>query len=73
MRFRGYECEAHLVVTKDGYILVLHRITSRRDRPVEDASKRPVLLMHGCMLSSEVWVCHPNPSQSYAFVLADMG
>ncbi|KAJ3164652.1 cholesterol esterase [Irineochytrium annulatum] len=37
-------------------------------------SARPVVLLwHGFMMCSEVWVCLPNPSQNLAFMLADAG
>ncbi|KAJ3407861.1 cholesterol esterase [Chytridiales sp. JEL 0842] len=40
--------------------------TTPKARPV-------VLLYHGFMMCSEVWVCVPNPSQNLPFVLADAG
>ncbi|KAJ3110630.1 cholesterol esterase [Phlyctochytrium bullatum] len=37
-------------------------------------SQKPVVLLwHGFMMCSEVWVCSPSPSQNLAFVLADAG
>ncbi|KAI8853606.1 Alpha/Beta hydrolase protein [Chytridium lagenaria] len=37
-------------------------------------SQRPVVLLwHGFMMCSEVWVCTPSPSQNLAFALADAG
>lgn len=47
----GLPCEEHSVCTKDGYVLVLHRIPPRRG--VHGAP--PVLLQHGLMMSSEAW------------------
>ncbi|EPZ32360.1 hypothetical protein O9G_002200 [Rozella allomycis CSF55] len=66
---RGFECEEHLVVTEDGYILVLHRIVPA----VKKKAGKPVLFMHGFMMNSEVWVCHPGENQSLTFELASRG
>ena len=48
---RGYACEEHLVVTQDGYFLVLFRIV-KKQQGTSTASKKPkpaVLCMHGFM------------------------
>ncbi len=46
-----YFCEVdyHYTTTKDNYVLCMHRLPNE-GKPV-------VLLWHGCMMSSEVWVC----------------
>lgn len=45
----GYPAEAHVVVTKDGYLLTIHRI------PAPEGST-PVFLQHGLLGSSADWV-----------------
>ncbi|KXS14323.1 alpha/beta-hydrolase [Gonapodya prolifera JEL478] len=35
--------------------------------------KPVVLLWHGFMMCSEVWICHPSRDRSLAFTLADLG
>lgn len=82
---RGYGAELHTCVTQDGYLLVMHRITTTRasSTPLSRVSSnqsirssnapasKVVFLMHGCMMSSDVWVCHPR--DNLAFTLADAG
>lgn len=49
----GYPFESHYVVTKDGYILNLHRIPSGRSGKTNE---NVVLLQHGLWTSSMQWV-----------------
>ncbi|KAG7210308.1 hypothetical protein KM043_011849 [Ampulex compressa] len=66
----GYNGEAHRVVTKDNYILQLHRITGRKGAATKD---RPaIFLMHGLLASSAAWLL-TGPSKSLAYFLADVG
>ena len=53
-------------MTKDGYILTLHRI------PSYEAPPRVVFLQHGLMSSSADWVL-TGPDHALAFLLADAG
>lgn len=46
---RGFAAEVHEVITKDGYILTLHRVVN----PKLDKPGYPVLLMHGTNGSAE--------------------
>jgi len=48
IRRAGYPAEAHIIETKDGYLLTLHRIPGK--------GQRPVLLQHGLLCSSADWV-----------------
>ncbi|KGG52199.1 triglyceride lipase-cholesterol esterase [Mitosporidium daphniae] len=79
-RCEGYAAEEHLCLTDDGFILTLHRIRKSGfssiipgNEPATFSKPSPILLMHGCMMSSDVWVCTPLKSLSYAFILLDMG
>lgn len=49
IRKAGYPAEAHIVQTKDGYLLTLHRIPGDKSQP-------PVFLQHGFLCSSADWV-----------------
>ncbi|KAH9912173.1 triacylglycerol lipase [Fomitopsis serialis] len=73
----GYTHEEHVVLTKDGYLLGLHRLPFRRG---EDSGRRgastgkPVVyLHHGLLMNSEVWICLTDPARSLAFTLVELG
>lgn len=63
IRKAGYPAEAHIVQTKDGYLLTLHRIPSNKDQP-------PVLLQHGFLCSSADWVI-PDKDKGLGTTLID--
>ncbi|KAF3940584.1 hypothetical protein ABW19_dt0208958 [Dactylella cylindrospora] len=75
----GYQAEEHIVQTKDGYLLGLHRIPRAKDevKPKRGEKGRPkkgvVYLHHGLMMNSEVWVCNLQPEKCLPFVLAEQG
>ncbi|EKM80741.1 hypothetical protein AGABI1DRAFT_71247 [Agaricus bisporus var. burnettii JB137-S8] len=73
----GYIHEEHVVMTKDGYLLGLHRLPGkrgeRRDKPGSSTGKPVVYLHHGLLMNSEIWVCLTSPERSLAFVLAENG
>ncbi|CDW61280.1 gastric triacylglycerol lipase [Trichuris trichiura] len=68
---RGYACQEHSVVTKDGYILTMQRLASTRDAGM-NKTVEPVILQHGLLQSSVDWVIN-YPNQSLGFLLADAG
>ncbi|KAK2459481.1 hypothetical protein APHAL10511_008515 [Amanita phalloides] len=66
----GYTVEEHPVTTKDGFILLLHRVLTKEG----NMFNRPVVyLHHGFCMTSEVWVCLTEPSRCLAFVLVEKG
>ncbi|RYC53860.1 hypothetical protein CHU98_g12347 [Xylaria longipes] len=76
----GYAAEEHVVQTKDGYLLGLHRLAWRKgeeDTKVNDGpasvKKRVVYLHHGLLMNSEVWVCQTDEQRSLPFVLVEHG
>ncbi|KAK6504311.1 cholesterol esterase [Arthrobotrys conoides] len=75
----GYEAEEHIVQTKDGYLLGLHRIPRAKDEPKPKRGEKGkekkgvVYLHHGLMMNSEVWVCNLHPEKCLPFVLAEQG
>lgn len=64
--------EAHEVVTKDGYILEMHRIPHGLTNLNPDPNRPVVLLMHGLLCSSADWVV-TGTDKGLAFILADLG
>lgn len=76
----GYTAEEHVVQTRDGYLLGVHRLAWRKgeeDRRVNNGPnstpKRVVYLHHGLLMNSEVWVCQTDVERSLPFVLVDRG
>jgi Partial alpha/beta-hydrolase lipase region len=66
---KGYPCEEHKVITKDGYILGIFRIPHGQNSSIRG---RSVLLQHGLFDASVTWVMN-FPDQSLGFILADAG
>lgn len=55
----GYPCEAHVVITEDGYLLTIHRIPCGRigcEHVGKRGSGQPVFLQHGLLSSSADWL-----------------
>ncbi|KAH9950564.1 triacylglycerol lipase [Amylocystis lapponica] len=73
----GYVFEEHVVLTKDGYLLGLHRLPSKkgeRRRSTGSSNGKPVVyLHHGLLMNSEVWVCLTESQRSVAFTLVELG
>ncbi|XP_064488889.1 gastric triacylglycerol lipase-like [Ornithodoros turicata] len=69
---KGYPFERHLVTTKDGYIIEMHRIPHGRKPCQELCHRTPVFLMTGLMADSTTFVLD-FPEQSLGFVLPDNG
>ncbi|XP_066583639.1 lipase 3-like [Prorops nasuta] len=61
----GYRAEAHLVATKDGYLLTMHRIRGSE-------KSLPIFLQHGLLGSSADWVIS-GKEKGLAYMLADRG
>ena len=66
---KGYPCEEHKVITRDGYILGVFRIPYGR---TSSTRGRPVLLQHGLLDAAVTWVMN-FPDQSLGYILADTG
>ena len=73
----GYIPEEHVVLTKDGYLLGLHRLPSRtgetKTNPGTSTGKPVVYLHHGLLMNSEVWVCLTDAERCLPFVLVERG
>jgi len=71
---RGYPVEDHRVITPDGFVLSMQRITGRRYSPGSPNIAKPVvLLQHGLEDNSFTWVANEVVEQSLGFILADAG
>ncbi|CAK9799472.1 Lipase 3 [Anthophora quadrimaculata] len=64
----GYPAEAHVVLTDDGYLLMMHRIPGKPGAPT-------IYLQHGIIGSSADWILNAiqGNENSLAFLLADAG
>ncbi|KAF8761601.1 alpha/beta-hydrolase lipase region [Rhizoctonia solani] len=73
----GYTSESHVVQTKDGYMLGLHRLPNAQNErslhPGARTRKPVVYLHHGLLMNSEVWVCLTDRERCLPFILADAG
>lgn len=73
----GYTHEEHVVLTKDGYLLGLHRLPSKKGQqksnPGISTGKPVVYLHHGLLMNSEVWVCLTDAHRALPFVLVEQG
>ncbi|KAK5941688.1 cholesterol esterase [Knufia obscura] len=76
----GYYAEEHIVQTKDGYLLGVHRLPFKKgEEQVEvrvnagsDSISKPVVyLHHGLLMNSEVWVCMTEEERCLPFQLAN--
>ncbi|XP_008546538.1 lipase 3 [Microplitis demolitor] len=65
----GYNVETHTVITKDGYVLTLHRISGGKKYPPK-AGKPVVYLQHGLLSDSASWVL-TGPSHGLGYILSD--
>ncbi|KAJ8591616.1 alpha/beta-hydrolase [Rhizopogon salebrosus TDB-379] len=76
-QYWGYTHEEHVLLTKDGYLLGLHRLPTKRwqrkRNPGTSTGKPVVYLHHGLLMNSEVWVCLTDAERCLPFVLAEQG
>ncbi|KAG0444947.1 hypothetical protein HPB47_013192 [Ixodes persulcatus] len=67
---QGYPFERHDVVTRDGYIIEMHRIPQGRTPCPEPCQREPIFVMTALLTASSSWVLD-FPTQSLGYVLAD--
>ncbi|KAL2884974.1 putative lipase C16A3.12c [Ceratocystis lukuohia] len=79
-QLHGYAAEEHVVQTKDGYLLGLHRLAWKKGEEgqrvndgIDSIHKRVVYLHHGLLMNSEVWVCQTEARRSLPFQLVERG
>lgn len=78
-----FRVEEHSLVTKEGFVLVLHRLRKKSSltRSGSNSSlngtnadrKLPILCMHGLMMTSEVWIVGRDPNSTIGFSLCEAG
>lgn len=64
----GLELEEYLIVTKDGFVLVLHRLIDPSETAAQRQQKTPILLQHGLLSCSGCWLAPGANSLPYYFV-----
>ena len=73
----GYAFEEHVIQTKDGYLLGLHRLCVKRGEERQrmgiSTGKPVVYLHHGLLMNSEVWVCLTDAQRCLPFTLVELG
>ncbi|KIY61826.1 alpha/beta-hydrolase [Cylindrobasidium torrendii FP15055 ss-10] len=73
----GYTPEEHVVLTKDGYLLGLHRLPSKagmqKNSPGTSTGKPVIYMHHGLLMNSEVWVCITDAERCLPFRLVEAG
>lgn len=63
----GHEIDDHIVQTKDGYLLCVHRIKPKTENaPV-------IYLHHGLLMSSDIWCVNIEKHKNLPFLLHDLG
>jgi lysosomal acid lipase/cholesteryl ester hydrolase len=74
----GYMHEEHTVITRDGYILLLHRIVSgggiEAATAQSEAPRRPVVFInHGLLTNSELYMAVSDPRKCLPLALFNAG
>ena len=68
----GYRAREHVVTTRDGYLLVIHKI----EKAHQEGPTRPravVYMHHGLLTNSELWVLGSSKEKSLPYLLVDAG
>ncbi|KAG7708372.1 hypothetical protein KL930_001813 [Ogataea haglerorum] len=67
----GFKAQSHLVQTKDGYLLTVHRLDPHENgyRP----NGKIVYFQHGLLMNSEIWVLMADTRQNLPFRLCELG
>ncbi|XP_059055858.1 lipase 1-like [Achroia grisella] len=65
----GYHSEEHTVLTEDGYLLKIFRVTKAKNCKGRKRSP-PVILMHGLLQSSDSWL-DAGPNAGLAYLISD--
>ncbi|XP_034478424.1 lipase 3-like [Drosophila innubila] len=68
----GYPAEDHRIETEDGNVLQAFRIPYSHKLQNQNKTRPIVLLQHGLMSSSDIWVLS-GPDNALAYLLADSG
>ena len=76
----GYTAEEHVIQTRDGYLLGVHRLAWKKGEEdlrvnagPNSVQKRVIYLHHGLLMNSEVWICLTDAHRCLPFVLVERG
>lgn len=61
------DLEEHTIITKDGYVLTLHRLIDPKESSELRDLKKPILLQHGLLSCSGAYITSGKNSLSYYF------
>ncbi|CDK28800.1 unnamed protein product [Kuraishia capsulata CBS 1993] len=77
VHLHGYKVHEHVVQTRDGYLLAIHRIVSNKVTPstidLRLSGKKVVYLHHGLLTNSEIFVLGDTKEKCLPFLLVDLG
>ncbi|WLF79268.1 hypothetical protein PVL30_003020 [Lodderomyces elongisporus] len=70
----GYRARDHVVTTKDGYLLVIHKLEKLHNVTDHHSSSGQIVYFHhGLMTNSELWVLGSSKEKFLPFLLVDLG
>lgn len=69
IEFFGYTAEEHIGFTSDGHMLMLFKVLPKNTGEM----KPPILLLHGAMLCSDIWMVHREAESNLPIWLAGLG
>lgn len=70
----GFDVQEHLVRTKDGYLLTVHRIICKKSAPYNSKVKKPVVYFHhGLLTNSELFLLGQTSEKCLPFLLVERG
>lgn len=69
----GYRAREHVVTTRDGYLLVVHKLEKIHSDFATYTSKPVVYMHHGLLTNSELWVLGSTKEKTLPYLLVDAG
>ncbi|KAI5949741.1 hypothetical protein KGF57_004564 [Candida theae] len=69
----GYRAREHVVTTRDGYLLVVHKLEKKNCFTLTTRPKAVVYLHHGLLTNSELWVLGSTKQKTLPYLLVDAG
>ncbi|EGW32616.1 uncharacterized protein SPAPADRAFT_138466 [Spathaspora passalidarum NRRL Y-27907] len=70
----GYVIREHVITTRDGYLLVVHKLENPRLSPsTKCLTNKIVYFHHGLMTSSELFLLGSTKEKTLPYLLADLG
>ncbi|KAI5970861.1 hypothetical protein CANMA_000021 [Candida margitis] len=70
----GYRAREHVVTTRDGYLLVVHKLEkANHTDATADCPKTVVYMHHGLLTNSDLWVLGSTKEKILPYLLVDAG